>query len=113
MKIAMEHPVSRAIIINLEHLPAFGMPDSKHNVVSQIQHYLKILITDKLPPAGGYLELPSFSIMAGFFKCSYLEIYDACRTLRAEGYDYQFSSLDGAVQVWRRSPADISSKRRY
>jgi hypothetical protein len=97
----MEQPVSRATVIHLEHFPAYEVPTIKKNLVPNIAKYLKGLLSDKLYRDGRYIELPSFSMLCKFFRCRHLEIYDAFKILRTQGYDYQFSSLDGAVMVWK------------
>lgn len=108
----MERPISHATIINLEHFPAYEPRGEKRGVIPQVTAYLKALVDSKLEKGAGYLELPSFSTLAEFFKCSYLEIYDIFRTLRNQGYDYQFSSLDGTVLVWISKPTERTRMER-
>lgn len=97
----MEQPVSRATIIKLEHFPAYEMPDSKKGLVAHIAKYLTMMLTGLSARDGQYIELPSLSMLSKFFRCTHLEIYDAFKAIRSQGYDYQFSSLDGALLVGR------------
>lgn len=94
----MEQPVSRAMVINLEHFPAYEVPVSKRGLATHIARYLKGLLADSRQAK--QVELPSFSVLSKFFRCTHLEIYDAFKALRSQGYDYQFSGLDGSVIVW-------------
>lgn len=100
----MEQAASRTATINLTHFPPYQMVAAgKPNLVSDLSRYLKNVISDQLRAPVNSVEFPSFITLAAFFHCSYLEMYDAFRMLRAEGYDYQFSSLDGTIQVWRNT----------
>lgn len=101
----MENPISRATLINLEHFPAYHVPVGECSQVENITGYLIKLVNEPLVTHGGYLELPSISNLSVFFRCSFLEVYDAFKALRKQGYDYQFSSLDGAMLVWISGPA--------
>lgn len=111
----MEQANSRATIINLQHLPPYQLPAGKQNLTSHLSTYLKTFIADQLRSRASSLEFPSFISLSGFFNCSYLEMYDAFRMLRVEGYDYQFSSLDGTIEVWKSqkmSPSHPKEKSR-
>jgi hypothetical protein len=97
----MEQPVTPATILGLEHLPPF-----QKNAAGQataIASYLEALTRSRLDRNTHYLELPSVNRLSGFFGCSFLGVYDAFRALREKGFDYQFSSVDGAMLVWRQN----------
>jgi hypothetical protein len=97
----MEQPITHALILNLEHLP----PYQKKTVYrdNAITSYLEALAHMKLDRHTHYLELPSMSRLSVFFSCSFIEVYDAFRALQEKGYEYQFSSVDGTMLVWRRN----------
>jgi hypothetical protein len=95
----MNQSASRAIELNPEHFPIYQLSDNA-TVVDQVSKYIKTLLDEKMNKHGGYVALPSLNRLSRFFKCSYLEVYDAIKFLRTQGYDYQFSSVDGLVQVW-------------
>jgi hypothetical protein len=68
-----------------------------------IAEYLRELISTRLSNGKQSVALPSLSLLADFFNCSHLAIYDIFRTLQLQGYEYQFSSLDRAVLVWQNN----------
>ena len=94
----MEQPVTHATILSLEHFPPFQAKKGSRN--NAITNYLESLAKSKLDQHTHYLELPSVSQLSGFFKCSFMQVYDAFRILREKGYEYQFSSVDGAMFIW-------------
>lgn len=104
----MQQPISNFTIIALDQFPMYQVPSSKSDLTTSITKYLRTLLNSKLTKGENNLELPSFSLLAVFFKCSCLEIYDAFKALRSQGYDYHFSSLDAGVLVWRTN--DHSSR---
>lgn len=107
----MEQAASRTIVLELEQLPAFEIPATSQKVVPHLMHYL-ITLLNKFNHAANCLALPSVTNLSVFFKCSHLELYDALRAFRAQGYDYQFSKLDRPLQVWRQADVKQPGKRR-
>lgn len=101
---AMQEPISHATIINLEHLPISPSRGSRGRMKEHIVQYLETLAQEKLSCHADYLDLPSIGALSNFFKTTSIDVYDALRALRVYGYDYQFSSLDGSVQIWRQDP---------
>ena len=97
----MEQPVSRATIINLEHFPVYRKPKGAKDGVSHITKFLKKLLSSASYQYCASIELPALGTLARFFHCTYLEIYDALKALRSQGYDFQFSNLEEHVIVWK------------
>lgn len=100
----MQEPVSHATIINLEHLPTSHLSNVRGRMKEHIVQYLEVLAGDKLSCHADYLDLPSIGALSSFFNTTSMDVYDALRSLRLKGFDYQFSSLDGSVQLWRQTP---------
>jgi hypothetical protein len=86
--------------MTLENFTPFQMKTTHDDI--EIASYLEQLAQERLSPLVGPLELPSMSELSSFFDCSFLKVYDAFRLLRERGYDYQFSSVDGTMLVWRQ-----------
>jgi hypothetical protein len=82
------------------HLSIHDLPKPQSKEKAQVALYLESLLIRHLSPAVHFVELPSMHELAEFLGCSFMQLYDAMRALRVCGYDYRFSSLDGAVQIW-------------
>jgi len=101
----MLESVSKATVINLEQVSGYPVPGSKGLMKDQIVHFLETMAEENLTCHADYLDMPSISSFSSFFNTTSMDVYDALRSMRMKGYDYQFSSLDGSVQLWRESPA--------
>ncbi len=99
----MEPPPVSNTLINLEDFPSYKPPAGQSKLIPHTADYLKLLVDTKLSNGNRSVELPSLSLLADFFNCSHLAIYDIFRALQLQGYDYQFSSLDRAVLVWKNT----------
>ena len=77
------------------------MPDQQPTVANLGTH-LHQLVSQQFNHGIRSLTLPSLAIMASFFGCSYLELYDVMQMLRTNGYDYNFSSINGDIEVWQK-----------
>ncbi|MGE0201003.1 MAG: hypothetical protein AB7P76_08550 [Candidatus Melainabacteria bacterium] len=87
--------------IDLNQLSRFRLPTIHSCPTQHMVSQLELILDDSLNGAVHYVTLPSISVMAEFFGCSSLQVYDGLHELRKRGYDYQFASLDGAVEMWR------------
>lgn len=105
----MDSSAPIAKTLQLEHLPAFVLPDSEKSRVQSVFHYLQKLVDKEVGQLNDTLELPSISNLSHYFRCSPLEIYDALRELRHREYDYHFSKFDQPVRIWLK--ADPSKRR--
>jgi hypothetical protein len=90
-------PKSHSVHLKLEQLPKL-----KSKEEAQLALYLESVMTNNLSDTIYSVELPSIQMLSEYFDCSSMQLYDAMRALRVYGYDYQFSGLDGSVQIWSK-----------
>ncbi len=106
----MEQAATQTIALGLEHMPAFEIPATSRKVVPHLTQYLIALLSRFNHPVT-CLELPSVTNLSVFFKCSHLDLYDALRSFRGQGYDYQFHKLDKPLKLWRKAPIESSIEK--
>lgn len=92
----------RSKTVGLGMLPEYRKPDSDdHERGAHLLAYFCGFLQQELADCA-YVELPSIHQLSQYFQCSYMFFYDTLRRLNGAGFDYSFSSLDGAVQVWKK-----------
>lgn len=95
----MIEPSSVSHHISIQDLSEYT-PAVQHSVPEMTAHLLSI-VSNQFDNNIHFLTLPSLSTMANLFNCPYLAIYDAMQALREHGYDYNFSSINGNIEIWR------------
>lgn len=65
-----------------------------------IQDYLKGLIKAESFELG-LVTLPAPVELVEHFDSTYLDLFDALRNLRDEGFDYSFDDIEKPVKVWK------------
>jgi hypothetical protein len=96
----MKRTMPKTPVITLDCLPDF-LPVAQGKRSDEIARFLHGVILERLSGKTGTIHLPSFNQLACFFKCSHMELYDAFRCLRAQGFDFTLAGLELPVLIRR------------
>jgi|GEM_PF-6843442 len=102
----MNPPAPYSKSLQLEQLPAFVISNTNSRAKG-VFLYLEKLVTRELRQPKESLILPSLAQFSTYLQCEPLEIYDALRALRQQGYDYQFAKFDQPLLIWQKADTVI------
>jgi len=109
----MSSPAPQSKSLSLEQLPAFVIPNlDEKSRAKGVFHYLEKLITRELRQPHASLLLPSLAQFSSYLQCEPLEIYDALRALRQQGYEYQFAKFEQPLLIWQKIDPIQEKQRR-
>lgn len=81
----------------LDDLPSLGPSEEGEVFAQQIAGALTGLLQ---PEEGVKHTFPSLIRLTHFYACTHLDIYDALRLIKAQGYDYELSGIDQNITIW-------------
>lgn len=87
--------------IRIQQLSVYENAMERKNLPEDISKLLVNNFLSKVTQTVHYCTLPSIDEMAKHFNCTHMEIYDSIRLLQEHGYDYNFSSLNGNIEIWK------------
>jgi hypothetical protein len=96
----MKRTMPKTPVVTPDCLPDF-LPVAKGKRSDEMARFLHNIILERISGKTGTINLPAFNQLAGFFKCSHMELYDAFRFLRAQGFDFTLVGLDVPVMIRR------------
>jgi len=97
----MNNIPSEQLTLSAQDFPLFIAPADTSLASQFLCQYLYQILIEVLDKEKQYIVLPSLSVLADFFKQPYLSVYDAMQELRGYGYDYNLSSLDSSIMIWK------------
>jgi hypothetical protein len=75
-------------------------PDTRLDIATQIANHLKSMLQCPTHQNACLAQLPSVMELAGFYRCSPLDVLDGLYSLKNQRYEYVMNGLDSDVLLY-------------
>lgn len=91
--------------VRIEEIPQFestaqGARLAEDNTYLFADHLIDVLQANGIRKKGNFLFMPSILSLCNSLHCSIVEVHNALRTLRTQGYRYNVFGLDSPITFW-------------
>ncbi|MGE0200084.1 MAG: hypothetical protein AB7P76_03855 [Candidatus Melainabacteria bacterium] len=73
---------------------------SEDNTYQFADHLIEVLQANGIRKKGNFLFMPSILSLCNSLHCSIVEVHNALRSLRTQGYRYNVFGLDSPITFW-------------